>query len=368
MRTRDTGVVVEIVEKRAGATLIGVEVNGVLRQAWNLEQLTGAVREGDKVLLNTVAVELALGTGGQDFVIANLRHRCADEDLAGHIMKLRYTPLQFVVDAVESPEHAAHRELRTLDSIDGAHVIVGGLHSQLAPVCVTAKALRPDIRIAYVMTDGGALPIAISTLVRDLRAAGLLDATITAGNAFGGDYEAVNVHSALATAKWVAQADMIVVTMGPGIVGTATRLGNSGLELGELVNAVAVLEGRPVAIPRVFFADVRRRHHGVSHHSLTALGLVALARATVVVAAIRGKRAEVVAQQLQEAGVFARHDVVVVENDVTLRALRDSGIAVTTMGRTPQDEPEYFSTAGAAALWALGRAKIATREMGRTEE
>lgn len=357
MRTRATGVVVEIIEEREGASLVGVDLDGVLRRAWNIDSLCGPAREGDRVLLNTTASELALGTGGADFIIANMRHRTLDEDVAGHILKLRYTPLQLAVDAVEAPENPAHRELRSVDSIEGMTVITGGLHSQLAPVCVTAKAIAPETRIAYIMTDGAALPIAVSNLVADLKKKGLLDVTITAGNAFGGDYEAVNIYSALAAAKVVAGADLAVVMMGPGIVGTATRLGHTGVEQGQVVNAVAALGGRPVAIPRIFFADVRRRHQGVSHHTLTALGAVALARCTVVVSAMRGQRADLVASQLHEAGIFDKHDVIVVENDVTLRALKESRVHVTTMGRLPEQEPEYFSTAGAAAIWALRNGK-----------
>src|SRR5437762_2974997 len=40
------------------------------RNALNLTALTGRVAVGDRVLLNTVAVEMKLGTGGLDFVVA----------------------------------------------------------------------------------------------------------------------------------------------------------------------------------------------------------------------------------------------------------------------------------------------------------
>ena len=51
-----------------------------------------------------------------------------------------------------------------------------------------------------MMTDGGALPAWFSRTVAGLRAAGWLTATITTGQSFGGDYEAVTVHSGLLTA------------------------------------------------------------------------------------------------------------------------------------------------------------------------
>ena len=74
------------------------------------------------------------------------------------------------------------------------------------------------------MTDGAALPLALSDLVADLRERELIDATITCGHAFGGDYEAVSAFSALAVARHVAHADAAVVVMGPGIVGTLSLI------------------------------------------------------------------------------------------------------------------------------------------------
>ncbi len=353
MRLRLTGSVLEVLDEREGAVLVSVEADGIVRRAWNLPSLTGPVEVGDKVLLNTVAVELGLGTGGVDFVVANLRNRQAEGEVAGHIMKLRYTPLQLPVLAVEAPESDSHRLLKEVSSVDGMPVIACGLHSQLAPVCATLKALDPSVRVAYVMTDAGALPIAISNLVRELKSKDVVDLTITAGNSFGGDYETVNVHSALAAAKTVGAADVAVVAMGPGIVGTGTSLGHTGVDQGLSLNAATSLGGRAIAAPRISFGDVRRRHQGVSHHTLTALGLVTLARCTVVVASMRGNHGELVASQLQEAGVFSKHHVVTVENDVTLKALEDFDLHPTTMGRTVEQEPEFFTTAGASAIWAM---------------
>ena len=70
-----------------------------------------------------------------------------------------------------------------------------------------------------------------------------LKTTITYGQAYGGKVETVSKFSALVAAKHVARADISLVTMGPGIVGTNTRYGFSGLEVGELVNAVYALGG-----------------------------------------------------------------------------------------------------------------------------
>ena len=108
-------------------------------------------------------------------------------------MKLRYTPLQTAVEAVEE----THR-----DALEGAHlrqvpVVCAPLHSMLGPVAAGAKRAGKDVRVVYVMTDGAALPGAFSRLVTELRLAGLLDAWVTCGQAFGGELEAVTIWSGL---------------------------------------------------------------------------------------------------------------------------------------------------------------------------
>ena len=71
---------------------------------------------------------------------------------------------------------------------------------------------------------------------------------------------------------------------GAGQPGHRYRAGGSpGVAVGEAVNAVAALGGRPVGSLRISAADPRPRHRGVSHHSLTAYGRVALAPADLVV-------------------------------------------------------------------------------------
>ena len=109
----------------------------------------------------------------------------------------------------------------------------------------SSSDLEPAARVVYVMTDGAALPLALSDLVADLlRATGLLDVTVTAGHAFGGDHEAVNVPSALDVAVRLAGADVVVVGMGPGVVGTASDLGTTAVEAGPILDAASRLGGR----------------------------------------------------------------------------------------------------------------------------
>src|SRR5215203_4435031 len=249
-----TGEVVTLLEARPGLQRVEVDLGQGPERAYALTQLTGPVAVGDEVVVNTTAVELGLGTGGWHVVHWNLTRREWREPGPGHIMKLRYTSLQ--VDAGAAEElHAG--ELAEADDLEGMPVVVAGLHSQVPCVTAALAAARPGVRVAYVMTDGAALPLALSDLVVALRDTGLVAVTVTAGHAFGGDLEAVNLPSALVAARRVAGAEVAVVAMGPGVVGTATRLGYSALEVGTILDTTTHVGGRPVACVRYSLADQR---------------------------------------------------------------------------------------------------------------
>ena len=143
---------------------------------------------------------------------------------------------------------------------------------------------------------------------------------------------------------------MAVVTQGPGNLGTGTRWGFSGVAAGEAVNAVGVLGGRPVACLRISGADPRPRHRGISHHSLTAYGRVALARADVVVPDLPEELGAEV--RVQAAALGDRHRLVEVSIDGLAEALRETPCQLSTMGRGLDEELPYFLAAAAAGRHA----------------
>ncbi|MGE5508307.1 MAG: DUF3866 family protein [Chitinophagales bacterium] len=358
------GVVTRIVRERPTFQELRVLVEGAERPAAAYPALSGPVAPGDVVTLNTTATALGLGSGGYDFVVAVDGERSADPPAPGHIMKLRYTPLQVKVLSVEEEESPHHAALDQCESLEGLPVVVGSLHSQLVPAVLGVRRFAgAGCRVVYLMTDGGALPLAWSETVDRLRREGLLAATITVGQAFGGDFEAINKFSGLLAAKVAAGADVAVVTMGPGIVGTGTRWGHTGLEAGEWVNAVAALGGSPIAVPRLSFGDARERHRGVSHHFLTALGRVARAPAVVPVPVMGGGRDEEVWDTLTEA--FAApgcppHELRRVDASFLAEALAATGWEPTSMGRGFAADPAPFLGAAAAGrvaaeAWLAGR-------------
>ena len=345
------GVARKVARARPGVLDLVVEVDGSKARAIAYEELTGPVTPGDRLVLNTGAVALGLGTGGVHFVMAVVGASDVDPAGTGHAMKLRYTPVQHAVAPVEE-SHAP--VIDAFAGLRGRPVVVASLHSGLAPMCVAARVVRPDARITFVMTEGGALPIAFSESVAALVSAGLLDATITCGQAFGGSLEAVNVFTGIIAAAVVAAADLVVVGAGPGNLGTASRYGFALMELGENVNAVAALGGRPIVAPRLSFADPRERHHGLSHHTVTALGTSALAGAEIALPPLAPERRSAVIARLEEARLLDLHRVVDVElGDEVEVALGSAPVRFESMGRSFSDDPDGFRAAAAAAVLAI---------------
>jgi hypothetical protein len=268
----------------------------------------------------------------------------ADRTGPGHLVKARYTPMQTVVLGADEQDAPAQHLIVADEPLPapGMPVVVADLHSSLPAVVAGVLADRTDARIAYVMTDGGALPLAFSRTVAAI--ADLLVGTVTVGQAFGGDLEAVSLHSGLLVAARALSADVAVVTQGPGNLGTGTTWGFSGVAAGEAINAAAVVGARAVAALRMSTADERPRHRGVSHHSTTAYGRVALSPADVVVPSSYAS--------LVDVSAFGGHRVVEVSDDGLLDALRKSPAELSTMGRGLDEDPVAFIAAAAAGRHA----------------
>ena len=321
--------------------------------------LVGTPAVGDRVLLNTTAYHRGLGTGGFALVVAIPDNLPVAEPAAGHLVKARYTPLQTMVLGVDDQESPHHEALREANSLEGMPVVAADLHSSLAAVVAGIRA-RPggaSLKVAYVMTDGGALPAAFSAICAALREAGWLDSVITTGQSFGGDLEAVTVHTGLLAAHHVVEADVVVVTQGPGNLGTGTRWGFSGVALGEALNAVALLGGRGIAALRISAADPRPRHRGVSHHSVTTYGRVVTHTVDLVVPDLRGcdgissDFAQQIEDEVRELVAQSNHLYPVsVRCDELRPALSAVPVKLSTMGRGIDEDPASF-LAAAAAGW-----------------
>jgi hypothetical protein len=292
------------------ADLVRLEVDGEPTLAY--PHLTGAVEVGDEVLVNVQAVALGLGSGGFHLLHANLtRGLGLAPEPAAHVMALPYTPLQHAVRFAEENGEAA-------ESLAGTPVVCCSLHSQLAPVCAALHGRR----VAYVQLGGGALPVSLSDSVRELKQRGLLELAVAASPCFDGDVQCANVWSALLRC---VEYDVVVCSIGPGVVGTASRLGHGGVAAAEAANAASALGGRPVVAVRASEADARERHRGVSHHTREVLELCL---------------GEVAVAWPDEPATTAGW-----------RAACD-GLSLSHMGRGPDEDGAFFAAAFAAGRLA----------------
>ncbi len=335
--------------------------------------LVGSSVQGDDVIVNVQARDLGLGSGGFDIVHVNLTRGLAGEGVDGaHVMKLNYTSLQHAVQPVE--------DALTGESDGGTHpdgqtqagellslplqrpVAVLALHGQLAAVAWAFAQARPEARLGFVQTAGGALPGGHSQTVRALRERGLLAGHLTAGAAYGGEGEAIStagaLHHGLSTLGW----DAAVCGPGPGIVGSSSSLGHGGMSALDSAHTAIALGAQTLLVARMSSADERPRHRGLSHHTLTVLDLLLEPLTVALPAGIRspagadlraslgsvfGSAAERTGPQLEldvdRPARMARHDWR--RAPVDMPAYLASGLPAKTMGRVLLEDPLFFGAA-----------------------
>jgi hypothetical protein len=337
--------------------------------------LVGSSVQGDDVIVNVQARDLGLGSGGFDIVHVNLTRGLAGEGVDGaHVMKLNYTSLQHAVQPVEDsltggPDCGVHSDGHILSGAGTQAgeplqrpVAVLALHGQLAAVAWAFAQARPEARLGFVQTAGGALPGGHSRTVRTLRKRGLLAGHLTAGAAYGGEGEAIStagaLHHGLRTLGW----DAAVCGPGPGIVGSSSSLGHGGMSALDSAHTAIALGAQTLLVARMSSADERPRHRGLSHHTLTVLDLLLEPVTVALPAGIRspagadlraslgsvfGSAADRAGPQLEldvdRPARMARHDWR--RAPVDMPAYLASGLPAKTMGRVLLEDPLFFGAA-----------------------
>jgi DNA-directed RNA polymerase subunit H (RpoH/RPB5) len=340
-----TGYVLDILKDNPELQELRIQIDGHDKpeRAYNYPKLNHSVRKGEKITVNTAAVKLGLGTGGRHFVIPE--YAASEEfDFPGHIMKLRYTPWQFPILAAEEENSPFHEVLKDCDTLEGTPVVMAPLHSMLPGVILGFRKIHPNSKIAYIMTDGAALPMALSDLVRELKKKQLLDLTITSGHAFGGDLEAVSIPSAVLAAKQAINPDLIIIALGPGIVGTGTAFGFSGVEQSWYIDIVSKLHGKAVVVPRLSDADSRERHLGISHHSLTILHLSSHPALLGLSKRLPKPFFDQIIDKLHNHHLLKEHHWYLVDDPSAEELFKEYQIQVKTMGRNIQEDPWFFQS------------------------
>ena len=310
-----------------------IDLGGTRRPALGEIGLHGVAQVGDDVVVNTAAVDLELGSGGYDILHANLsRGLGLPGEPGAHVMKLNYSSLQHAVNPVEERTPASGGATGPgARLLDGAPVAVTFLHGQLAPLAWAFHRAVPGARLGFVQTAGGALPGALSNVARELAGRGLLAGHLAAGPAYGAPQgDAITTAGALQHGFAALHWHAAVCGPGPGILGSGTRLGHGGLIALESAHTAAALGCQVVVAPRRSGGDPRERHRGLSHHTRTMLEL---ALVSFVVAGPAEPGLEKHAWRPGEAD---------------LDAYAASGLPARTMGRSIEEDPEFFAAALAA--------------------
>ncbi len=349
----------EVLYEDISHQLILIDIDGKIEKAINYLCFCNQAKKGDSVIVNTLATRLELGSGGYHYILTVLeKSEKVDPIDLGHIIKLNYTPLQSASLSAEEKDSPHHDSFKKEVDLKRKCLIIGGLHSQIAPAAAVAKFLNQNNRVVYIMTDSAALPISCSNLIRELKEKNLLDFTITTGNSFGGDYETVNIFTAIQLAEDILKADLTIITCGPGLKGTSSFFGFGAMEVGTLINTIAALNGRPIVIPRISFKDKRKRHLYISHHTLTALSIAALSSSEVIFPAMKDEDWNRINDKISKSKVIDKHKIIRYGSDKTKTSLKEFDLDVSTMGRNYQDEPYFFNAAGAAAEFALREGRL----------
>ena len=307
-----------------------VRVGDEERPAWADAALVGEVREGDEVIVNVEALDLGLGSGGFDVVHVNLTRgleRPAGPTSARDEAQLHLAP---------APRRAGRGPPRTSrGAAMPARIPVLVLPAARAPRAGRlggGAGPRPGLRLGYVQTPGGALPG--RALARRRRAARARPALRPRHRRAGlrrrarGDQRR---RGARRRGGSRSAGTRSIAGPGPGILGSATRLGHGGMAALDSAHAALALGLPTLLAPRLSGGDPRPRHRGLSHHSETVLELLLGAGAG---AGARGRREGwPTGERSGEAGCRAS----------STRCTRPAAIA-TTSAVAPVDLDDYAAS------------------------
>ncbi len=140
----------------------------------------------------------------------------------------------------------------------------------------------------------------------------------------------------------------MIIAMGPGNVGTATKFGFTGIEQGENINKVNALGGKAITCLRLSFTDPRLRHQIISHHSITSLKKIAVTPACIALPLLKTIETKMLVEELEKNGLPDIHRIKWHNTAATMLELHRLPFKVQSMGRTLQDDPIFFAAAAAA--------------------
>jgi hypothetical protein len=122
-------------------------------------------------------------------------------------------------------------------------------------------------------------------------------------------------------------------------VGTDSPIAFGGLEMASILDQARRYDATPILALRWSDADPRPRHQGMSHHSFNVLDRAVLPIHVAVPAEVGGVESQ-------------RHVFSGVEVPDIAALFAEHELEVTSMGRTPDEDPGFFRFAAAAGVLA----------------
>ena len=310
-------------------------------QATSLTEIIGLVEVGQRVIVNTVAIDLNLGSGGYHLVHFNLDSKQGDRMRPGRVLKARYLSEQLQADVWEEQDN----ESQNVSDLTGMKVLLCQLHSHVGAIAI-ATALHLNAPVGFVMTDQASLPLAISDIIFEAKKSDVIGVTVTTGQSFGGEIEAVTVASGVLALK-ERNESIVIVGCGPGHLGTNSKLGFSGLELVGHATILSKLGANVALAVRASSADKRERHRGVSHHTRTLLELIPHPIVVPIPSDVSG-------QEIESLG----HAAVRYSDPSISDLLSKSNIHIQSMNRPLFEDVLACEYLGAAAMWLAGNRAV----------
>lgn len=360
MLSLESGRVIEILFQDDKIQILNVE-NGnkpSIERAINYIEETGICFYNDMVIINTIGNKLSLGTGGYNIIYLNLSSKLeVGKDLDrrdGHIIKMKYTPGQLRVKAVE--ENIEHKSIFDMDhKLLPKPVIYAILHSMIAPLVRTIKFLNPNVIISCVYTYGGAMNVSNSFTLKELKSEGLINNVITTGECYGGDYESINSTTGILFGFNGLKSDIIIVCCGPGVAGSSTYYGFSTFDFIGAIYMTKLLGLFPVLIPRISMADRRDRHRGVSMQSISILQTLDF---SVHVPAYKDNEDKegfnYIYNQLKQFGIIDKHIVKFIDDEIIKETIDFIAEDTRVMGRNYIEDPYFFYNCSSAGVYSVG--------------
>lgn len=359
MLSLEIGKILEIVYMNDKIQILSVQIEhkSLIEKAINYIDETGICSLMDMVVINSIGNRLKLGTGGYNLVYLNLTENLKDDEVPdrnhGHIIKMKYTPGQIRVKAVE--ENIEDRSIFNMKAkLEPRTVIFAILHSMLFPLVTAIKYINPNINISCIYTYGGAMNANNSFILKRMKESGLINSIITAGECYGGDYESINIVTGILYGFNKLKSDMIVICCGPGIAGTSTFYGFSTFDFIGSIYSVKLLGLLPVLIPRISMADKRERHMGLSMQCISILQALDFPIHLPVYSDNEDAAGcNLVYNQLVKYNLINKHNVHFIDNEIIKRAMDNLNSDIRVMGRSYAEDPWFFNNCSSAGYYSV---------------